>query len=90
MGFGKGERLLKCFGLDSKSRTLAFCVRRHSPYSLPGIGMQIFNAVASRDVPMIQGIVLFVALVSVITNLVVDLLHPMLDPRVTVSNTEVV
>ena len=59
-------------------------------FSWPGIGMQIFNAVASRDVPMIQGIVLLAALVSVITNLVVDLLHPMLDPRVTVANTEVV
>jgi peptide/nickel transport system permease protein len=59
-------------------------------FSWPGIGMQIFNAVASRDVPMIQGIVLLAALVSVITNLVVDLLHPIVDPRVTVSNPEAV
>lgn len=59
-------------------------------FSWPGIGLQIFNAVASRDVPMIQGIVLLAAFVSVLTNLVVDLLHPMLDPRVTVTNSEAV
>jgi peptide/nickel transport system permease protein len=59
-------------------------------FSWPGIGLQIFNAVASRDVPMIQGIVLLAALVSVITNLVVDILHPIVDPRLTVANPEAV
>jgi peptide/nickel transport system permease protein len=53
-------------------------------FSWPGIGLQMFNAVAARDLPMIQGIVLLAALVSVAASLIVDLMHALLDPRVTV------
>lgn len=54
-------------------------------FSWPGTGLQIFNAVGSRDIPMIQSIVLLAALVSVVINLLVDVLHVVLDPRVVVA-----
>ncbi|MDF2999736.1 MAG: peptide transporter, partial [Xanthobacteraceae bacterium] len=40
-------------------------------------------SIFARDYPVIQGCLLFVAFVYVIVNLVVDLLYPVFDPRVT-------
>lgn len=50
-------------------------------FSWPGIGLQTVQAVAARDIPLIQGVVLLAAVVTVITNLVVDILHHMVDPQ---------
>lgn len=50
-------------------------------FSWPGIGLQTINAVAARDIPMIQGVVLLAAIVTVVTNLVVDMIHYFVDPR---------
>jgi peptide/nickel transport system permease protein len=50
-------------------------------FNWPGIGLQIFNAVGSRDIPVIQGVVLLAAVVTVTVNLVVDVLHALVDPR---------
>lgn len=51
-------------------------------FSLPGIGRLLVQAVTRRDYPLIQGIVLIVAVAYVLINLVVDLLYALLDPRV--------
>lgn len=51
-------------------------------FKWPGIGRLLFSAVVSRDLPLIQGIVLFVAFVFVMANLTVDLLYAYLDPRI--------
>ena len=51
-------------------------------FSLPGIGRLLIQAVARRDYPLIQGIVLIVAVAYVLINLVVDLVYALLDPRV--------
>jgi len=51
-------------------------------FSLPGIGRLLIQAVARRDYPLIQGIVLVVAVAYVLINLVVDLVYALLDPRV--------
>lgn len=51
-------------------------------FNWPGIGLQIYDAVAARDLPMIQGIVLLGALITVTVNLAVDIIHAWLDPRV--------
>jgi peptide/nickel transport system permease protein len=50
-------------------------------FNWPGIGLQVYNAVTSRDIPMIQGIVLLSGVVFVVVNLVVDVLHALVDPR---------
>lgn len=51
-------------------------------FQWPGIGRLLYQAVTAQDVPLVQGIVLFVALVFVVLNLVVDMLYTYLDPRV--------
>jgi len=51
-------------------------------FSLPGIGRLIIDAILSRDFPVIQGGLLFVAVVYLAVNLVVDVLYAVVDPRV--------
>ena len=46
-----------------------------------GIGRVTEQAVANQDIPVLQGIVVLAALTFVVVNLVVDLLYPVLDPR---------
>ena len=51
-------------------------------FSLPGVGRLVIGAVLSRDFPVIQGTLLFVALIYLLVNLVVDILYAVVDPRV--------
>jgi peptide/nickel transport system permease protein len=51
-------------------------------FSLPGIGRLIIGAVLSRDFPVIQGTLLFVAAIYLLVNLLVDILYAVADPRV--------
>ncbi len=51
-------------------------------FSRPGIGRIVVAAVRYQDIPVVQGVVLLGALTFVAVNLVVDLLYPLLDPRV--------
>ncbi|MCI2415900.1 ABC transporter permease [Saccharopolyspora sp. K220] len=50
-------------------------------FSWPGIGMLVYNAVSTRDLVVVQGATLVIALTFVIVNLVVDLLQTAIDPR---------
>jgi peptide/nickel transport system permease protein len=52
-------------------------------FGWPGIGTQAWQAVQNQDIPMIMGTVLFASLLIVAANLVIDLLYPLLDPRIT-------
>jgi len=54
-------------------------------FSIPGLGRLLVDSIFGRDYPVIQGCLLFVAFVYVVVNLVVDLLYPLFDPRVTAS-----
>ena len=51
-------------------------------FSRPGIGLMIYQAIGSRDVPIIAGGVLFATIVFVFANLLVDLGYALVDPRV--------
>ena len=51
-------------------------------FSIPGMGRLIIGAVLSRDFPVIQGGLLFLALIYLLVNIVVDLLYAVIDPRV--------
>jgi peptide/nickel transport system permease protein len=51
-------------------------------FSIPGIGRLIVGAIASRDFPVLQGGLLFLAVVYLSINLVVDILYAVVDPRV--------
>ena len=51
-------------------------------FSLHGLGKIAFAAVTSRDIPIVQGTVLYTAAVYVVINLIVDMLYGVLDPRI--------
>ncbi|MFI0444085.1 ABC transporter permease [Actinomadura sp. 6N118] len=53
-------------------------------FSRNGLGRITASAVASQDIPVVQGVVVFGAAVYVLVNLIVDLIYPALDPRITV------
>jgi peptide/nickel transport system permease protein len=51
-------------------------------FTLPGIGRLLVDSIFARDYPVVQGCLLFVTLIYVLVNLVVDLCYPFFDPRV--------
>jgi peptide/nickel transport system permease protein len=53
-----------------------------SVFALPGIGRLLLGAIYTRDLIILQGVVLFVACGYVLMNFVVDLLYAVLDPRI--------
>lgn len=51
-------------------------------FHLPGMGDLVLKSISQRDLPVVQGIVLFIAAVIVVVNFAVDLLYGYLDPRI--------
>jgi peptide/nickel transport system permease protein len=54
-------------------------------FARQGIGQLAVSAIQKRDMPLIEGTVIFVGMVTVLANLIVDLLYAVLDPRIRVS-----
>ena len=50
-------------------------------FNIPGIGMLTLSSINRRDIFVIQGVVLFVTLLYVLVNLIVDILYGFVDPR---------
>ena len=61
---------------------LAGAILTETIFSWPGLGTLIVNAVNSRDYALIQGVVLFSAVIFVFVNLVVDIAYMLINPRV--------
>ncbi len=51
-------------------------------FSYPGIGFLTVQSVSNRDYPVVQGAILFIAIIYSLTNLIVDVLYVYLDPRI--------
>jgi peptide/nickel transport system permease protein len=51
-------------------------------FALPGVGRLVVDAVFARDYPVVQGVVLLIAVGFVLSNLVVDMLYAWIDPRI--------
>ena len=51
-------------------------------FSWPGMGTWTYQAILSRDYPIVQGSVLVSATIFVFVNLIVDILYAVLDPRI--------
>jgi peptide/nickel transport system permease protein len=58
-----------------------------SIFALPGIGRLLLGAIFTRDLVILQGVVLFVAIGYVLINFVVDMLYAVLDPRIRHGHT---
>ena len=51
-------------------------------FALPGVGRLVVDAVFARDYPLVQGVILLIAIGFIVSNLLVDLLYGWLDPRI--------
>jgi peptide/nickel transport system permease protein len=57
-------------------------------FALPGLGGLLASSLARRDLPVIMAIVVFVSILVVVANLLVDLLYAKLDPRVRLAQSD--
>jgi peptide/nickel transport system permease protein len=53
-----------------------------SVFAIPGLGRLTVDAILRRDYPIIQGVILVFSAAYVLVNLVIDLIYPLLDPRI--------
>ena len=51
-------------------------------FALPGVGRLLVDSIQQRDLMMVQGVALVIAVSFVVINFVVDLLYTLLDPRI--------
>src|SRR5213078_534578 len=61
---------------------MAGAIILESVFALPGLGRLVLGAITARDLPLVQGVILFVASTIVLINFAVDLLYGVLDPRI--------
>ncbi|HNW47805.1 MAG TPA: ABC transporter permease [Thermotogota bacterium] len=73
--------IVTLFGLQISS-ILAGTIVIENVFSIPGIGRLLLLAVQRRDLPVVQGVVLWIATMTVLINIVTDFVHMLLDPRV--------
>ena len=73
--------VLTVIGTDFGSY-LSGAVLTESIFGWPGLGRLTLEAILKRDLPIIQGTVLFMALMFICVNLIVDILYGIIDPRI--------
>ena len=61
---------------------LSGAVMAETVFTRPGIGWMALDAILARDFPVIQAVILVSAVAVLLSNLVVDLLYGLIDPRV--------
>ncbi|MET3896613.1 peptide/nickel transport system permease protein [Devosia sp. UYZn731] len=76
--------LITMLGLQSATM-LGGSVVIESVFSIPGLGRLAQEAVSGRDTPLLMGIIVISAMLVIVTNLIVDVVYAMLDPRVGAS-----
>ncbi|MBL3688099.1 ABC transporter permease [Leucobacter zeae] len=54
-------------------------------FNIPGLGQLLVTSISRRDYPVLQGVILFVTAIYLFTNLLIDLLYGIVDPRVRVG-----
>ncbi len=73
--------IITVFGLQFGA-LLANTVIIETVFGRPGIGRLLVGAILNKDFPLVQGVVLFVAVSYVLINLVVDIMYAAIDPRI--------
>lgn len=64
---------------------IAYTILTETVFQWPGLGSMFLNAVNNVDIPLITTYIVFVGMVFVVTNTLVDIIYGLIDPRVTVS-----
>ena len=73
--------VLTLIGL-SASILIGGSVIMESIFTLPGMGLRMLVALSDRDIPVIMGIMVMVALVVIVANLLIDIAYSLVDPRI--------
>jgi len=55
-------------------------------FAWPGIGRLLYEGIAFRDFPVVQGVVILGGAMIVLVNLVIDILYAVIDPRIRLGN----
>lgn len=67
------------------SSLLSGAVITESVFAIPGVGSLAVTAISKRDMPLLQGTVLFTAILIILGNLLADVLYSVVDPRIRVE-----
>ncbi len=54
-------------------------------FNLPGIGKLITSSITSRDLPLIQALVLYLSFIVIVVNFLIDILYKVIDPRIRIK-----
>jgi ABC-type dipeptide/oligopeptide/nickel transport system permease component len=73
--------IITVLGLDVGSY-LTGSILTETIFSWPGVGRYVLTAISKRDLPAVQGSILFLSVVFVLVNLVTDLVYAQADPRI--------
>ena len=73
--------VLTLIGL-SASILIGGSVIMESIFTLPGMGLRMLRALKDRDIPVIMGIMVVIALVVIVANLLIDIAYSLVDPRI--------
>jgi peptide/nickel transport system permease protein len=72
-------------GMDI-GHAFAIAIFIETVFNLPGVGRQLLIATNQFDLPMVCGIVVFVSLIVITLNMLVDMAYGFLDPRIRLSD----
>lgn len=75
--------IVTIFGIDI-GQLIGTTVITEQVFNFRGLGNLTLTGISQQDLPVIQGVTIFAAVILVVANLVVDLLYALIDPRVTV------
>ncbi len=73
--------VLSVFGLQVAA-ILAGTIIIESVFSIPGMGRLLLYSVQRRDLPVVQGVVLWIAIITILINFIMDMVHMYIDPRI--------
>ncbi|MCR1832904.1 ABC transporter permease [Oceanobacillus caeni] len=62
--------------------TLGGSIIIENVFSLPGLGNLLIQSITSRDFPLVQSMVLYIAIIVLLINFIVDMLYKVIDPRI--------
>ena len=61
---------------------LGGAIMAETVFAIPGLGRLMIDAIKQRDYPIVQGVVLFVAVTFSLVNLLIDIIYAFIDPKI--------
>jgi peptide/nickel transport system permease protein len=64
------------------AKVLAGSIVIEQVFTIPGMGRLLINAISTRDLPLVQGLVFYISIIVVMINFLVDIVYKFIDPRI--------